>query len=283
MQITNKLVSESFSIEYSGKALTTRETDYVNLDKIFDYCKQIGETVYYDDNLYDTMVEDGIYLYEIIYGIKDGVSKDGADYLRELFGKSKKHPSADENAIIIFCSCGEYSNEKISAAHTLSFYAKERQTYLKNIKNHADYGAFMKSCFPNCVFSTDCIKELAHIKNFSDNVAEITACLSLLNEKALNLYRQYSNDLSKAQAILQSELHRTCAPDPKHKKDLLFEFEYEMDKDNQRKTLHKTIECQPHFKLIRDNSNLRIYFFWKDDDIGNGKKVLIGRIGRHPW
>ena len=83
--------------------------------------------------------------------------------------------------------------------------------------------------------------------------------------------------------MLQALLQKTCAPDPKHKKYLQFEFSYEQEVDGEMKYRSKKIECQPHFKLIRDDSNLRVYFWWKDDDIGAGKKVLIGRVGRHPW
>lgn len=39
----------------------------------------------------------------------------------------------------------------------------------------------------------------------------------------------------------------------------------------------------PHTKLIRRDSDLRIYCYWKDERIADGSKVLIGRIGRHPW
>ena len=45
----------------------------------------------------------------------------------------------------------------------------------------------------------------------------------------------------------------------------------------------KMVVCSPHLKLIRGGSNLRIYFEWCDKDVGNGEKVLIGRIGRHPY
>ena len=45
----------------------------------------------------------------------------------------------------------------------------------------------------------------------------------------------------------------------------------------------KDIGCSPHLKLIHPGSNLRIYFYWCDAVIGEGKKVLVGRIGRHPY
>lgn len=66
-----------------------------------------------------------------------------------------------------------------------------------------------------------------------------------------------------------------CSMDPKHRDSLWFSFTYE--------DLHTDIRCEPHMKLIREDSDLRIYFYWKDNKIAEGKKVLIGRIGRHPW
>lgn len=46
---------------------------------------------------------------------------------------------------------------------------------------------------------------------------------------------------------------------------------------------HKSVLCEPHLKLNRPDSDLRIYFQWKDEDVGKGEKVLVGRIGRHPY
>lgn len=57
----------------------------------------------------------------------------------------------------------------------------------------------------------------------------------------------------------------------------------DQSQDVEKELAYVEIECSPHLKLIRKDSNLRIYFYWKDDRIGNGKKVLIGRIGRHPY
>ena len=41
--------------------------------------------------------------------------------------------------------------------------------------------------------------------------------------------------------------------------------------------------CEPHLKLINKGFNLRIYFQWKDEEVGRGEKVLVGRIGGHPY
>lgn len=87
----------------------------------------------------------------------------------------------------------------------------------------------------------------------------------------------------EAQNILQSMMQRTCAPDANHRSELRFEFSFEQENDGKMQEKKKWVECQPHFKLIRDDSDLRVYFQWKDDEVGNGEKVLIGRVGRHPW
>lgn len=104
-----------------------------------------------------------------------------------------------------------------------------------------------------------------------------------LDEKAIPLYNKYHTNLQQAENILQAEMKRTCAPDPKHKKQLEFEFSYEEKVDGRIIRKEKFVECQPHFKLIHDASDLRVYFYWKDEQVGAGKKVLIGRVGRHPW
>lgn len=78
-------------------------------------------------------------------------------------------------------------------------------------------------------------------------------------------------------------MKRTCAPDPKHKEQLKFEFSYDEKLGDKTYRREKMVECQPHFKLVNDASDLRVYFWWKDDEVGNGEKVLIGRVGRHPW
>ena len=63
----------------------------------------------------------------------------------------------------------------------------------------------------------------------------------------------------------------------------MYKFSYDEKIGEEIEKRKKKVVCHPHFQLIRDDSNLRVYFQWKDDKVGNSKKVLIGRIGRHPW
>lgn len=278
MEITNELISDSFSYQYSNEALTCRNDEQEKLDQVLDFCKSIEEMVCYAQELLDTEVEEGIFLYEIIYGLKNGKSRDGTVFLQEMFHK-KCRVKTVESDHVIQCSCGTYTG----GVATIQEYAKKRQEFLREMSDCREYGQFMRTCFPNSVFSDDCEQELTHIKNFKYYKEEITDCLSLLDEQAVPLYFKYQKNLVQAEKILQTQLKRTCAPDPDHKKDLMFEFSYEQEKNGEIQEKKKWVECQPHFKLVGDNSNLRVYFWWKDDEIGNGKKVLIGRVGRHPW
>lgn len=278
MKITNEIIGESFSYAYSQKAITDRISEQMDLDEILEFCLGIKEKVCYDDELLNTEVEDGVCLYELLYGLKNGASRDGTVFLREMLNKKCKRKDEIAEHVIV-CSCGTFQN----AAANLHEYATKRQEFLRAMRDHEEYGQFMRTCFPNSVFADDCEKELEYIKDFAAHRDEITDCLALLDEKAISLYHEYQTNLAEAQRILQAMLQKTCAPDPEHKKFLRFEFTYEQELDGEMRQRKKTIECQPHFKLIRDDSDLRVYFWWQDDDVGDGKKVLIGRVGRHPW
>ena len=137
---------------------------------------------------------------------------------------------------------------------------------------------FINSCFAKGILS-----EMKHIDSFPDRVQEITKALGILNDEAVKLYQQYSDSLGEAMRILSARLQRECSPDPKHSKDLIFSFTYSEQIEGKTVAATKDIECSPHFKLIHPGSNLRIYFYWCDAAIAGGEKVLVGRIGRHPY
>lgn len=278
MQITNELVPESFLWENIEVPLTMRIDELSDLEKVVEYCRGLNEKVYCDDSIYSEAVEEDATLEELLYGLKKAENTDGIQFLRELFLKKITWGEIPQDNPIL-CSCGEYE----AAAANLKDYARLRQSYLKTLNKPQEYADFMRSCFPNSVFSDECDRELGYIKDFKENVGEITDCISLLDEKAVELFLQYSKTPEAAMKILEQELGRTCAPDPKHQKQLSFEFSYDEKIGEEIEERKKKVVCHPHFKLIRDDSNLRVYFQWKDDKVGNSEKVLIGRIGRHPW
>lgn len=64
---------------------------------------------------------------------------------------------------------------------------------------------------------------------------------------------------------------------------LYFPFTYEEVFEGKTVAREKDIMCEPHLKLINKGFNLRIYFQWKDEEVGRREKVLVGRIGGHPY
>ena len=93
---------------------------------------------------------------------------------------------------------------------------------------------------------------------------------------------QYRNNLKEAERILTSMLLE-CSDDPNHREHLWFPFTYVEMLDGETVKREKAVLCEPHLKLIRRDSDLRIYFWWCDDKVGKGEKVLVGHIGRHPY
>lgn len=274
MEITNRLVEESLSWKYSGSPISARQDDLEELTKVALYCYQINEKIQFKEALWDTEIEEKCTLVDIVYGCKNAMSKDVSDMLRELI--TKRCRQMDKAVNTILCSCGKYTG----AADNMLEYLGKRQNYLKMCVNHKEFGALMESCFPNCRFAEGYREELKYIEDFETSREEIVKCLALLDSRALELYKKHRHNLIEAARILQADMERTCAlNDSKHRKSLQFTFSYEEENDEKR----KIIECQPHFKLIRDDSNLRVYFYWQDSKISNGEKVLIGRVGRHPY
>lgn len=154
MKITNEIIGESFSYAYSKRAVTDRISEQMDLDEILEFCLGIKEKACYDDELLNTEVEEGVFLYELLYGLKNGVSRDGTVFLREMLNKKCKRK--DEVAeYVIVCSCGTFQD----AAANLQEYATQRQGFLRSMRDHEEYGQFMRTCFPNSVFADDCEKE----------------------------------------------------------------------------------------------------------------------------
>ena len=277
MIINNELVSESFSFIKTGRKITSRGNEIERLDELTEFCNRINETVCYDEKLFEIEVDDNVLMYEFLY-INKG--NDLQAYVSDIINKCcKKRKKSEEADATILCSCGEYDN----AVGNLTDYAQCRQEYLKKMEKCQEYVNFMRTCFPNSIFSDECNQEFAYIKDFAEHVEEITMCLSILDKMAVPLYEEHKTDLKTAMAVLKAILGRSCSLDPDHKTFLNFPFSYETEVDGKMIQKEKVVECKPHLKLVRDDSDLRIYFYWKDDEIEKGKKVLIGRVGRHPW
>lgn len=278
MNVKNNLITESFDFNRAGSIIGDREAEVADLSDVAGYIRQIGEKLTCDKNQWlKTEVECGITMEEWLFLEEGTGSRDLRALLLDLYDKdlSEYEADFDETLLIALGTWG-------AACKTEAEYREARRAILRSLKNPADYAAFMRSCFINSVFAKGVDEELKKIKDFRLRTETITENLSVLNDEAVDLYYQYRSDLGTAMKILSSKLLE-CSPDPKHKGDLIFEFEYEKKEGGRTIIKTKEIECSPHTKLIHKGSNLRIYFYWCDDIVGNGEKVLIGEIGRHPW
>lgn len=287
MQIINSLIEQSFEYTAEKENLAVRKDEIGDLMEIIAYCQDdaVKEPLEYQESLWETCVEEGITFTDWLYG---GGAGNNDDRRRMLEALSKKALiESDKDYLVYETSTLKNINIALggfqTSISTVGEYVQERRKILSSIKKVADYEAFMQSCFINSRFAKGILSEMKHISNFSDNTTEITKALGILNDHAVKLYQQYSTRLDEAMRILSATLQRECAPDPKHSEDLIFTFTYSENIEGDKVAKTKDIECSPHLKLLHPGSNLRIYFYWCDDAIEDGKKVLVGRIGRHPY
>lgn len=267
MRINNKLIAESFEFTPKKIDMSLRIDEIENLSDIDNYCKEIYENMVYDDTIWDIEVERGICLADWLYSNMGAGSQDERRFLGEILSKQGIQEKENKDINI---SLGEWDG----AVDTDVKYIKNRREILSSIDTPEEYFEFMKSCFIDSYFADNVLNEMKNIQNFPQHVKEITDNLAVLNDEAIILYYKYKNNLRLAVDILSSKL-LACSMDPRHRDSLWFSFTYE--------DVHTDIRCEPHMKLIREDSDLRIYFYWKDERIADGSKVLIGRIGRHPW
>lgn len=284
MQVVNSLMEESFKYT-SEKNIGMRGDEIGNLMEIVAYCQDesVKEPVEYRDTLWEIYVQEGVTFADWLYGGGEGNEEDKRRLMEALSKKEmvciNDPMTEDVNIGKIHITLGEFP----PGVSNVREYIQERREILSSIRNVTDYESFMQSCFINSCFAVGILSEMKHIHNFPERAKEITKALGILNDEAITLYQQYSKSLDKAMHILSVHLQRECTPDPKHTKDLIFSFVYSEQIEGKTVAVTKDIECSPHLKLIHPGSNLRIYFYWCDAAIGEGKKVLVGRIGRHPY
>ncbi|WP_295764119.1 hypothetical protein [uncultured Oscillibacter sp.] len=157
-----------------------------------------------------------------------------------------------------------------------------REDILIKIKSYDGFSTFMKTCFPNIIFSEDIETGMRGITHFEtvDVRKAIIHDLGVLNDEALEIYREYAPNTEKMCKVLGSKVLACSMDTSDHNQFLSFSFSYLHD--NQDIQI-KSVLCSPHTKLLRRDSNLRIYFSWKDSIVGKGEKVLVGHIGGHPY
>lgn len=278
MRVRNDLIIDSFDYGTTGSVIGERENQVKDFSDIVEYIRKIQEMIFCNrERWLQTEVEEDISMEEWLFLGSGTGSADLRALLLDIYDKDLSECGGEYNESL-YISLGEWGN----ACSTERDYREARRRILCTLRRPDEYFAFMRSCFLNSIFSEQVESELKKIKDFGLRTVEITRNLSVLNDEAVDLYFQYRTNLKEAMRIIGNKL-KECSPDPKHAAELVFTFQYTDKIAGRSVTRTKEIECSPHTKLIHRGSDLRIYFYWCDEDVGGGEKVLIGRIGRHPW
>lgn len=278
MQSVNNLFHEN-SLDYrnAGKWIYERQEDIEDLQDVLSCCAENNENIECDiASLYEQEIEPQVSLAEWLFHGDDPENYELRRLLMEMF-QTFSDPE-EEKDYKIDISMGEQAG----CAWNRTGYWTERRKILEGIHKTSDFYEFMKTCFVNTEFSGLVKSALREIKNFPLHTHEIVYNLSLLNDEAIEIYEKHQRNEKQAMRELASKALE-CTGDPHHKEQLKFPFTYYVEEQGEKYSYVAEITCEPHMKLIRKDSDLRIYFYWRDSRIANGQKVLVGKIGGHPY
>ena len=279
MEIHNRLCEESFGYTKEKLTLPEREKELIDLYDISEYCKNIKEKIEYNaGTFYSQSAEEGLSIADWLYSLGKPEEIEIKQLLGRMIEQMWKDGTPESGEPEILCSLGKHDG----TAYHMESYLGERRQILENITDVVVYAEIMPSCFANSIFADDIGVEMEKIPEFALHTEELTRNLSVLNDEALEIYYRNNKDANLAMKELEGKL-LACRPDFNHQKELQYEFSYEVEEDGEIVKKRKKITCHPHLKLIRKDSDYRIYFAWKDEDVGKNEKILVGRIGSHGW
>ncbi|MBR5510333.1 MAG: hypothetical protein IKV59_09800 [Lachnospiraceae bacterium] len=277
LRVNNLFHEESLDYQNSGKYLNEREEEIESLQDILRCCMINDEKLECNiENLYAQEVEPEVLLVDWLFSGAGTGEYELRRLLMELLQTFTDYEEEKDYRIDI--SLGE----QIDCIWNEPGYWACRRKILEGIHKPQEFYEFMKSCFINSEFSDRVRSALREIKDFPLHTAEIVHNLSLLNDEALDIYQKHQGNEAEAMRELAAKALE-CSGDPKHKHLLKFPFTYIIEENGEPRSCVAEITCEPHMKLIRRDSDLRIYFYWRDSRIGEGEKVLIGKIGGHPY
>lgn len=280
MKINNLFVSASLTNEH-GYNLGERYDDIIELRKLADYSSRVdAEPIWYDEDFWRTDLGNGQTLSDQLYSpCADCIEKQAREMMLRLINERMAEAGADLNVSEhIDVSLGTWPR----AAGTLAEYLTGRRVLLSRSLDVGAYEKLLPSCFPNLIFAEKFLHRYKS-KEFSSYRGEIIECLSVLNDDTMERLQDGRYSKQKIIHAIEAATHRPVGMDPNHRSDLMFSFAL-YDSSNMRPT-GEMIEvcCEPHLKLLQDNSDLRIYFNLDSRRIGCKDKILIGRIGGHPY
>ena len=143
-----------------------------------------------------------------------------------------------------------------------------------------------RKCFPELLFSEDSFGN--NNKGFGTNLPKdvfeklykqtVDSLLTLNNQTNELIRLDVSNRISTLQASLSNiECSGKGSNEDKEFKKKVYTIK---EVNGEKMRVECEIICTPHFKLIRRDSNFRIYFSWENDKI-QSQKFIIVKVGSH--
>ena len=283
MKIKNSFVEESFV--WNGHSDDDFRNAAKHLNEVVAYLHDLDEPVYGQDDLYSQEILQDTLIYSFYERDEEDSLNDAKEsVIRSLQGMlfDEDGETFDDQIGLQFYTIENPVKKPARQAAGRGQYLARRRDILAGCMTCQEFSSFMKTCFPDIIFAEDIEKGIHGIADFGRSCVReaIVHDLGILNDEALNLYREYYPETGKMCQALGTKVLACSIDTPEHNKHLFFSFSYI---DNAKDVQIKDVLCSPHTKLIRKDSNLRIYFAWKDVDIGNNEKVLVGHIGGHPY
>jgi hypothetical protein len=260
-------------------------TDFSNLEKatahISEICAKISinsDIILLAPGFYDPDL-DGNTLFD---KIKDNNST--TKYLINFLGKIKLSTKSFNdidlfdyhNQLIDICNTPNINVDHVirSTDELIKYYQKSAYCLL----DFPELFAWKRKCFPELLFSEDSFGN--NHKGFETNLYKQTVdSLLALNNQTNELIRL---DINKRINTLQTSLSNIECSGKGRNEDKDFKKKvYTIKEVNGEKIrIECEIICTPHFKLIRRDSDFRIYFSWGNDKI-QSQKFIIVKVGSH--
>lgn len=261
------------------------DADLEHLSDVIDYLKEY-ENIRIPNEFYEKKDTHGKLYSDFISEFMSDASRLFLSVMREQVSCEKSYQEiydTEEMALVVFeeNDCCEI-NPAICIYHTEKRTCNDRyipsditkayRYYLeKNCSDYTDYSNRAASCFPDIVFHDKAFQKADKLGKFDGVAKELTRHLTALNDVAYLLYTQYGAEETLSR--LQSQCHIYCSGKGRNEP-----HDYRIDMVYQEKTY--TLNCQPHTKLFRKNTDQRIYFCWGLDEI-NKHAIIVVQIGDH--
>lgn len=263
IQVTEKSTLELRKIRDQIK----KNSDIIQLTQEFSTPDANGKTWY--DKIYQQEMNSTTKLFiQILNGLKSALTPiatiNCSDYHNQFIKIDDNHGLNEE---FIICTMEDLIN-----------YYQRSALQLQNFPELFDW---KKKCFPSLLFTEDSFG--TNHKAFSNDNPSIFKpiyeqaihCLSILNNQA-NDFHSLSNE-QKINTLQAQARNISCTGKGSNEKQ---EFKKNVFVTKDGSTQKSKLSCQPHFKLIRNDSDFRIYFSWGDSQIKHNT-IIVVKLGDH--